>query len=300
MAWNGSGSEDEGNVPFADTARAPRSAWRRGACAGLTVVVLGAAALYFFVIAPGKTIASRGVAESPSAKWDESAHVGQTNARSRAEVIREVKSELNAKVQPFIRKADTKQVMRLGTAPLDSADPDNALRTQTMTEVAMLVGIEPGDPMPPVPFSFMQEDMALEAAARDGAALVESDGGNRRFMEELAKWKITVKDSDSEARAAKKRELLASQLELVKGIEEGLSVNDAIRSAYDFRVKAYETRRNLLSAISEMHESDPDVATTRELIKTANEKLAEEGIKAISDGEVIPDYDDTNQSEQQE
>lgn len=298
MAWNGSGSESEGGVPFADMTRAPRPAWRRGASAGLTIVGLGAAALYFLVIAPGKTTAARGDAESPNAKGKATARVEMPH--SRTEVIREVKSELNAKVQPFIRRADTNHAVRLGTTQLDPADPDNALRTQTMTEVAMLVGIEPGDPMPPVPFSFMQEDMALESATRDGSAMVESDGGNRQFMEELEKWKITVKDTDSEARAAKKRELLASQLELVKGIEEGLSVNDTIRSAYDFRVKAYEARRNLLTAISEMHASDPDAATTRALIKTANAKLAEEGIKAIADEEVITGYEDAEQPEQQE
>ena len=263
----------------------------RGLLAALVVVIGGVLAFYFIC---GRQGAADPTASRPTEKKrGKIAEVTPAKPRARAEIVKEVKEELNEKVKDFIKKADTNNVMRMGPAPLDPDDPDNAIRTQTMTEVAMLVGIEPGDPMPPVPFSFMQDDMALEAAEKDGEKLVSLDGGNKRFLDELAKWKITIKETDSAERAAKKRELLDSQLELMQGIEEGLSVNDSIRAAYDFRVKAYETRRDLMSVISEMHAEDPDVATTVEMVKTVNAKLADEGIKQIRVSEIVPDYEDT-------
>ena len=133
---------------------------------------------------------------------------------------------------------------------------------------------------------------AVKAAADSGARLVVSDGGNKRFQEELAKWKITIKDTDSEQRAAKKQELLESQLELLNGIDEGISVNDSIRAAYEFRKRAYEVRTGLMNAISELHAEDPNVAITKELVKKANEKLAADGIKQISCADVMPDYEE--------
>ena len=206
--------------------------------------------------------------------------------------LMKIKAELNDKVREFVKKPDTNNVIRLGLAPLDPDDPDNALRTQTMTEVAMLVGIEPGEPMPPVPFSFMIEDDAIKAAADSGERIVVMDGGNERFKEEMKKWKITIKDTDSGQLAAKKQELLESQLELLNGIDEGISVNDSIRAAYEFRKRAYEARMELVNTISELHSEDNDVEITKELVKKANEKLAADGIKQISYSDVMPDYEE--------
>lgn len=220
--------------------------------------------------------------------------------KSRADKIKKVKEELNDKVKEFIKKADTNHIVRLGPAPLDPDDPDNALRTQTMTEVAMLVGITPGDPIPPVPFSFMMDDTIMAEASKNGEAVVVFDGGNKRFKEELEKWKITIKETDSETRAAKKQELLESQLELLKGIDEGISVNDSIRAAYEFRKQAFEARSELMKTLSEMHEADPDVDITKELVKKANEKLAADGIKEITYGDVIPDYDEEAEAPKEE
>ena len=210
------------------------------------------------------------------------------------------RSAIFDKVKEFIKKADTNNVIRLGAPPLNPNDPDNALRTQTMTEVAMLIGIEPGDPLPPVPFSFMLDDDVANEAASNGEVADLGDGGNKRFLAELEKWKITIKETDSDKRAAKKQELFDAQLELIDGIEEGVSVNDSIRAAYNFRKKAYETRNNLTMAIIELHESDPDESITKGMIDKANETLAAEGIKKISYSEVMPEYADSEETNTQE
>ena len=294
MAWNGSDSSSRAQPSASQDAKARKPSAVRGVAAGLAIMFILAAALVLFYLRTSpesgqRTIDRRG-ARPISEAGTSAPREPKGSAKSAA--LKKIKAELNDKVKEFVKKADTNNVIRLGPAPLDPDDPDNALRTQTMTEVAMLVGIEPGEPMPPVPFTFMMEDDAVKAAADSGARLVVSDGGNKRFQEELAKWKITIKDTDSEQRAAKKQELLESQLELLNGIDEGISVNDSIRAAYEFRKRAYEVRTGLMNTISELHAEDPNVAITKELVKKANEKLAADGIKQISCADVMPDYEE--------
>ena len=262
----------------------------RALLAGGLVVILALVCFYFITSAS----APSNEAEAPKEHKikDATPAPRAKKPETKAEKIKQIKQELNESVKEFVKKADTNHVIRLGPAPLDPDDPDNALRTQTMTEVAMLVGIEPGEPMPPVPFSFMMEDDELAEAERNGEKVVTFDGGNKRFIDELEKWKITIKETDSDQRAAKKQELLESQLELLKGIDEGMTVNDSIRAAYEFRKAAYEQRSDLIRVLTEMHETDQDVMTSKMLVDKTNEKLEADGIKKISYEEVIPDYEE--------
>ena len=264
------------------------------------IFVFAAAACLFYFYCSGKNAANNAVNDALCRVPAKHSEASAPRKMSSHQKIQEIKAELNDKVKGFIKKADTNNVIRLGAPPLDPNDPDNAIRTQTMTEVAMLIGIEPGDPMPPVPFSFMLDDDVAKEAARNGEPAGFGDGGNKRFLEELAKWKITIKETDSDKRAAKKQELFDAQLELISGIEEGVSVNDSIRAAYDFRKKAYEIRNNLTMAIIELHESDPDESITKGMIDKANETLAAEGIKKINYLEVMPEYVDSEEKNRQE
>ena len=292
MAWNGSNGSGRAQSSTVPDARAAKPSLARGVVAGLVVVIISLSALLMLCSRSGSKTEPASTDKAKAKAIPESPHSSAPTASSRPAALAKIKAELNDKVREFVRRADTNNVIRLGAPPLDPDDPDNALRTQTMTEVAMLVGIEPGEPMPPVPFSFMIEDDAIKAAAESGEKLVVFDGGNNRFREELKKWKITIKDTDSEQRAAKKQELLESQLELLRGIDDGISVNDSIRAAYEFRKRAYEARMKLVNAISELHSEDPDVEITKGLVRKANEKLAADGIKTISYTDVMPDYDE--------
>ena len=272
----------------------------RAALAGFLAVVLVGGVIWFLNShSPEEEMVRQETSKANEVEKERNAapSVPVPKVETRAEKIGKVKVELNEMVRAFIKKADTNHVVKIGPAPLDPDDPDNALLTQTMTEVAMLVGIVPGEPMPPVPFTFMLEDEELKQAEKDGKRVVSLDGGNKRFQEELAQWKITIKDTDSDSRAAKKQELLQSQLDLLNGIDDGISVNDSIRAAYEFRQQAYKTRQGLMSALSEIHEVDPDVEITKGLIDKANEKLTGEGIKTISYEEVIPDYEEETNEE---
>lgn len=295
MAWNGSNSSSRARPSALQGAKAKKPSTVRGIAAGLVVIVILASALVLFYLHTNPETGQQAIDRrnaSPISEAGPSAPREEPKESAKSAALKRIKAELNDKVKEFVKKADTNNVIRLDPAPLDPDDPDNALRTQTMTEVAMLIGIEPGEPMPPVPFSFMMEDDAIKAAEENGERLVVSDGGNKRFKDEMAKWKITIKDTDSEQRAAKKQELLESQLELLKGIDDGITVNDSIRAAYEFRKRAYEARMGLMDTISELHAEDPNVDVTKELVKKANEKLAADGIKQISCSDVIPDYEE--------
>lgn len=279
-------------------AKAPRTASTgasqlKGFIALVLVLLIGVGACLF--VMRKKPAPAPAPVEPPATvePVEEEAPVVTSRPKSEGERVKAVKAELEPIVREFIRKADTNNVIRLGPAPLDPDDPDNALRTRTMTEVQMLIGIEPGEPMPPIPFAFMMEDAELESAMLEGKpeSEVTPSNGNSTFCEELEKWKITIKDTDSLERAERKKLLLDIQLDLLKGINEGVSVNDAIRSAWEFRKKAYEMRCELISSLKQMDEADPNPETALEMLKFANEKLAEEGIKPIHPEEAYPDYE---------
>ena len=145
--------------------------------------------------------------------------------------------------------------------------------------------------MPPFPYSFLLEDDMREAAAR-GEDVGEIDNGNKSFLEGLAKFKIVAKETDDEHRLDHKEKLLAAQSELLESIDEGLSVNDVIRSAYEFRKRAYEVRTELTNLLRDIAaEGEMDIDTFKEQLKIANGKLHDEGIKAIPLEEILPEYE---------
>lgn len=204
-----------------------------------------------------------------------------------AKVVR-IRREFNTTVKDYIKKTPGTNKIEWVIAPLDPDDPDNALRTAIAKDIGSLLSIVPGERIPPIiPFSFMFEDDAIESAVSRGESVVSFDGGNRRFLEELKKWKVTIKDGDSEARVAAKKGLIDVQLELLKNIDEGISVNDSIRAAYEFRIKAAEVRSDMIAGLKEVHASDPDIAVTKEMIATANKQLEEEGILLIQEEDIF-------------
>lgn len=218
------------------------------------------------------------------------------NAKSRE---REIAKEMNELVKPYIKKgAGTNNVIRLGPQPLDPDDPDNLLRTRVAQDVGQLLSIQPGEMVPPMlVFYFMFEDDEREAKIAAGEKVITTDNGNQEFLDSLKKWKMTIKEGDTEARRLAKEKLNDAHIELLKGIDEGLSVNDSIKAAYQFRVEAAKTRQSLIDEISRLHTEDGDVSVTKELVQAANEKLAAEGIIKINMEEVIEDYEEPEEQE---
>ena len=203
---------------------------------------------------------------------------------------KDIAQEFSAQAKEFIKKAVTNETQWI-VPPLDPNDPDNALRTRVCQELGSLLSVEPGEPMPPFPYSFLLEDDMREAAAR-GEDVGEIDNGNKSFLEGLAKFKIVAKETDDEHRLDHKEKLLAAQSELLESIDEGLSVNDVIRSAYEFRKRAYEVRTELTNLLRDIAaEGEMDIDTFKEQLKIANGKLHDEGIKAIPLEEILPEYE---------
>ncbi len=204
---------------------------------------------------------------------------------------RNIAAEFGEQVKPFIKKAMTNETQWI-VPPLDPKDPDNALRTRVCQELGSLLSIEPGEPMPPFPYSFLLEDDMRKAAAA-GEEVGEIDNGNKGFLEDLAKHRIQAKEGDDADRLAHKERLLQAQGELLEALDEGLSVNDAIRAAYEFRKRAYETRTELSGLLREISKEDGmDIGTFREQLDIANAKLAEQGIKTIPLEEILPDAEE--------
>ena len=202
-----------------------------------------------------------------------------------------IAQEYNDRVKEFIKKKSGTNKVHWIVPPLDPNDPDNALRTRVAQELGSLLSIEPGEAMPPFPYSFMIEDDAKEAAA-NGVDVGEIDNGNKLFVESLKKWKIVAKETDDDKRIEHKSKILEAQAELLAGIDEGMSVNDSIRAAYEFRKRAYEMRSTIIKTLSEFAEGEESHEDTIKSIKEMNARLEEEGIKKINISEVIPDYED--------
>lgn len=261
----------------------------KGALAGLLVSGLGLGAYFLFVSNPKPV---RNAEPDTKGKIREVKPAAAPKAEeSHKDKVFRIRREMNEQVKEFVKHSPTNKIEWV-VPPLDPNDPDNALRTSIARDIGTLLSIRPGEEIPPcIPFSFMFEDDAINAAAARGDAVVTVDGGNKRFLEDLKKWKVMIKEGDSEARIQAKNDLVDAQLELLKGIDEGVSVNDSIRAAYQYRMEAAKTRKDLMNAIKEMHKEDPDVETTRALIKKANEQLNAEGIIPIHEEAVIPEED---------
>ena len=127
--WNG--SDLRGVSPTQPKATAKKPSPIRGLIAGGLVCVLAVCA-YFVFFSHVQDPKGDGT-EKPRGRIKESVPAKVPKApsaeESRAEKIKKVKEELNDRVKEFIKKADTNHVVRLGPAPLDPDDPDNALRT---------------------------------------------------------------------------------------------------------------------------------------------------------------------------
>ena len=145
--------------------------------------------------------------------------------------------------------------------------------------------------MPPFPYSFMLEDDMHEAKAR-GEDVGEIDNGNKTFLESLAKFKIVAKETDDKHRLEHKEKLVAAQAELLDSIDKGLSVNDTIRAAYEFRKRAYEMRTELSNVLRENAAEETDINSFKRQLEMVNSKLEEEGIKTIPIEEILPDYEE--------
>lgn len=200
-----------------------------------------------------------------------------------AKTAKEIAAEFNDQVRSFV-KAKTNNIVWI-VPPTDPDDPDNALRTRVSQELGSLLSIEPGEAMPPFPYSFLLEDDMRKAAA-SGEEVGEIDNGNKTFLEGLKKFRIVAKEGDDERRLNHKAALLAAQDELLRGMDEGLSVNDSIRAAYEFRKHAYELRSEAIKTMTEFIEAGEDVEETISVLKQMNAKFAEEGIKAILPEEI--------------
>ena len=216
------------------------------------------------------------------------AHRAQDATPPEEERVRKIREEINEKAANFVTERMTNIVEILGEKPLDPEDPDNALRTRFAQDVATLLAIQPGEAIPEIlVFSFMFEDDARAAAEAEGREY-DGDGGNKDFLESLKKWKVTIKESDGESLAITKENLVKSQLELLDGMKEGLSPNDSIRAAYEYRVKAAQFRHELIDMLKEIHtKENNDVAATRGLIAEANKILDEKGFMNINEESVL-------------
>ena len=236
----------------------------------------------------GKTRPSR-VAEAAAKRAPAPSREG------RGDPQRRVREELGEKVREFITRPMTNALHFIGEIPLDPSDPDNAMRTQVARDIATLLAIRPGEDVPGcLPMGFMFEDDAIATARVEGQKVIVPDGGNSQFLEDLKKWKVTVKETDGESVVAHKSQLIDAQLELLDGIKEGISVNDAIKAAYEFRLRAAEARRSMVDMITELRNEQGEDASDEDtvaLIKKCNRKLAAEGIVEIDPSEVIEDYE---------
>ena len=260
----------------------------RGIVAGAVVVI--AAVLFFaFFMGKGEKRVENVKKERGRIKAVTPAK-GEVPAASKPaskDVTREkrIRAELEEKVKEFVKKPMTNVVEILGMKPLSPDDPDNIMRTQAARDIGTILSFQPGEPIPPfVTLGFMFSGEDAEGAEK-------GDGGNAAFLDSLKKWKVEIKESDGEHVAKAKQDIFDSQLELIKGIEDGLTVNDSIKAAYEYRVRAAEYRTELLNMIKELHAEDGDPKAAQAMVKKANEKLTEQGLMVICDEEVLTEDD---------
>lgn len=289
--WNRSGSTPK-PVPKKPSAM-------RGIVAGLAVVALAVVCIVIFMgkgekpVRKSDTKPARIKEVTPAApKAQEGEKSGEKPAAKSAATVAQ---SYNEQVREFVKKSAGTNNIHWIVPPLAPDDPDRALHTRVTQELGSLLSVEPGEQMPPFPYSFLIED-DMKARGEDTRGV---DNGNKGFLDALKKFKIVAKETDDEHRLDHKQKLIAAQSELLAGIDEGISVNDSIRAAYEFRKRAYEMRSTIINTLSELHEKDGDSEDTIRQINDMNNRLAEEGIKKIAIGEVIPDYEEPETEEVQ-
>lgn len=286
MGWNGSG----GKTPVAVPKARPRKgvAVGRGLVAGV-IVAVGGLAVWWMLSGGGesgadakprrartvKDVSRPGGGESSAAK---SEGAGKPSARE------ERLAALQDEIRQYIRKSPTNNVIWT-SQPLAPDDPDRAIYTRLGCELAALIAVRPGEQPIPFPYSFMDEDEAKRRAEAEGK-VAKTDNGNAAFKDALGKFRIAAKATDGEDRLAFKEKMIGAQMELISSLDEGLSVNDAIRAAYEFRVRAYETRNAAIETMSGFLAQGDSVEDTKEILAEMNAKFDEEGIKRILPEEI--------------
>ena len=268
----------------------------RGIVAGIVVVLLALAGAWYFLgdsltsTAPKdkktKTVKEVKPTSASSVQIDVKPAAKGSSAAAAARAY-------NEQVKEFVKKSAGTNNIHWIVPPLAPDDPDRALHTRVTQELGSLLSVEPGEQMPPFPYSFLIED-DMKARGEDTSGV---DNGNKGFLESLKKLKIQAKETDDEHRLEHKQKLIEAQSELLAGIDEGISVNDSIRAAYEFRKRAYEMRSTIINTLSELHQKDGNDEDTIRQVKDMNNRLAEEGIKKISIGEVIPDYEEPEEEQ---
>lgn len=268
----------------------------RGALAAVVVVAIASVAGYFMFSAKDSEDSHDGVVKAGLIGEATPAISPAAEPQSdEPKSAKDIAAEFSEQAKEFVKKAVTNETQWI-VPPLDPDDPDNALRTRVCQELGSLLSIEPGEPMPPFPYSFLLED-DMRAAQERGEDVGEIDNGNNAFLDSLAKYRIAAKETDDEHRLEHKEKLLTAQGELLDAIDEGLSVNDTIRAAYEFRKRAYETRTELSNLLREIaSEEGTDIESFKKQLEYANDKLKEEGILTIPIEEILPDYEEEEEA----
>ena len=280
MAWNGSDRKN-GKPAARRPAPSKRNPRWHGPVAGLCAVIGVGIAAWLLLVGPAD-------GKKPSAVKDRKdvvASVKEEPVESAEESPREhmrrrIEEAVSDKVRDYITKPATNK-MDLLKKPIADDDPDRGLLTRVSAELATLLASTPGDKPMPWPYAFMDED---KRRANGGKG--DGDGGTAEFVASIKKYKIAVKDGDDEHRIEFKKRMLEAQGELLEGIDAGVSVNDSIRAAYEFRVKAYELRSTAVKTMREFLDEGDTVENTREVLKEMNAKLESEGIRTISEEEL--------------
>ena len=295
MGWNGSSNAGTAAIRAAAAEPQRRPSRWRGAAVGLAVVMAGAVAAWLAFPESGSSDTAKptdnpkpvrqAIAQRPPVQKKRAESNGEEHVRERLEEV------VSDNVKDFIKKAATNKVQWL-KRPIDPDDPDRALMNRVCAEIGTLLASEPGDVMIPWPYTFLDED---DAKAR--GMEVKGDGGTKEFLDSLNKYRIAVKDGDSEERIAYKEKLVAAQAELLEGIAAGMSVNDSIRAAYEFRKHAYELRSTAIKTMREFLEAGDTVENTRDVLKAMNEKLKEEGIRTISEEDIGIESEDDSEND---
>lgn len=277
--WNKPSSPNQ-PVKTADT----KPKFGKGLLAGLLVVV--GAALAFLALTSGDDAPkSKATKDRGRVKEVTPAHGMEAGASvaTASNKVAQYKAAVNERVREYVKKPTGTNDVNWLHPPMDPKDPDNALHQHYAQELGSLLSTEPGDQLTPFPYSFLSEDSQKEQG-------VESDNGNEEFLASLKRWKIVAKETDDEHRLEHKERLINAQKELLDGIDNGISVNDSIRAAYEFRKRAFEMRNTIVETLTEIADGEDDHAHTIEQIEDMNRRLDEEGIKRIAITDVIPDY----------
>ena len=295
--WNGSDRRGV-STPVQPKVTAKKPSHIRGLIAGGLVCVLAVGAYFVFFAGSEnskteRTDKDRGRIKEVRPSAAKAQNGEKSGAKPAGKSASAVAQSYNEQVKEFVKKSAGTNNIHWIVPPLAPDDPDRALHTRVTQELGSLLSVEPGEQMPPFPYSFLIED-DMKARGEDTSGV---DNGNKGFLESLKKLKIQAKETDDEHRLEHKQKLIEAQSELLAGIDEGISVNDSIRAAYEFRKRAYEMRSTIINTLSELHQKDGNDEDTIRQVKDMNNRLAEEGIKKISIGEVIPDYEEPEEEQ---